>query len=291
MLTINNYNKNILREASTLRLAPLFKIERKDGTVLTFTGHDREIYYLGHTYIPIGIAVATSRAKRSDLQEQTNEFSGIFDDASITEEDIAAGKYNDATVTEYVVDWRYPFSGPYTVNVSFLRNISKTSQQWEAEAIGVTGKIGGQFGEVYSRVCPHTLGDAECGVSIPEFTLTGVVTAVSSRTEITIVTASMLADDYFKFGQVTWFTGNNKGTSQGVESNTAIPLSAGITLILRTATLKDIEVGNLFTIEAGCDGLAATCNTKFSNLVNNGSFPYIPGNSRYIENPVDRQDP
>ena len=45
------------------------------------------------------------------------------------------------------------------------------------------------------------------------------------------------------------------------------------------------QVADTFNIIAGCDKLAATCKTKFSNMVNFGGFPFIPGNDKMIRTP------
>jgi uncharacterized phage protein (TIGR02218 family) len=41
---------------------------------------------------------------------------------------------------------------------------------------------------------------------------------------------------------------------------------------------RPIEVGDTFDITAGCDKRLETCRDRFSNVVNFGGFPHMPGN-------------
>jgi uncharacterized phage protein (TIGR02218 family) len=39
-----------------------------------------------------------------------------------------------------------------------------------------------------------------------------------------------------------------------------------------------MAVGDIFSVEAGCDKTFATCKAKFSNALNFRGFPHLPGN-------------
>jgi uncharacterized phage protein (TIGR02218 family) len=41
---------------------------------------------------------------------------------------------------------------------------------------------------------------------------------------------------------------------------------------------RPIQAGDTFSITAGCDKRFETCRDRFSNVVNFGGFPHMPGN-------------
>ena len=48
-------------------------------------------------------------------------------------------------------------------------------------------------------------------------------------------------------------------------------------ILLAMNTIHDIQVGDEFTLYAGCDKSPDICRTKFSNIVNFRGEPYVPG--------------
>ena len=55
-------------------------------------------------------------------------------------------------------------------------------------------------------------------------------------------------------------------------------------LTLHDVQAGDIEVGDTFEIEAGCDKLKATCKDKFANLVNfRGHGVFTPGTTEILK--------
>ena len=91
--------------------ATCWKIIRTDGTTLYFTDHDAEIEYDGDTYSPAGAFSTSARRKEGQLKAQNLEVRGFLDSSVITHDDLRAGRYRDAVVWEYLVDWQYPWCG------------------------------------------------------------------------------------------------------------------------------------------------------------------------------------
>jgi hypothetical protein len=115
-------------------------------------------------------------------------------------------------------------------------------------------------------------------------TKTGTVTSVvskksfedSSRTE---------ADNYFQYGVLTWLTGNNTGFQGDVKRST---LSGG-QMYLRFDCPYTIQVGDTYTLTAGCNHLlkapgdtvgttyTGDCVARYDNAKNFRGEPEIPG--------------
>jgi uncharacterized phage protein (TIGR02218 family) len=51
------------------------------------------------------------------------------------------------------------------------------------------------------------------------------------------------------------------------------------------APVRPIEVGDDFSVVAGCDERLETCRDRFANVVNFRGFPHIPGQDTVIRYP------
>jgi uncharacterized phage protein (TIGR02218 family) len=269
----------------THRLATCWKIERTDGTTLRFTDHDAALEFGGETYTPAGGVSASARRRSAGLGAQNLEVLGALDSAAITHDDLRAGRYRDAKVTESLVDWRYPWAGAVATNVYWIARVEYTGEQWEASVESIARRLQSKVGGAYTRSCRHRLGSAACGVTLSSYTDSGVVSAVSGGglddRRVFQATGPAGAAGYYDLGYVEWLTGSNAGLTHQVKTHTVSP----ITLALQLRSPFAIQVGDTFDIVAGCDKLAATCKTKFSNMANFGGFPFVPGNDRMMQTP------
>ena len=50
------------------------------------------------------------------------------------------------------------------------------------------------------------------------------------------------------------------------------------------------SVGDMILLQAGCDKLSATCQTKFGNFLNFRGFPHIPGEDWLMSYPISSQN-
>jgi uncharacterized phage protein (TIGR02218 family) len=116
--------------------------------------------------------------------------------------------------------------------------------------------------------------------AIQALSLAGTVTGV---TDLSNFAASALTepDDWWKQGKLTWDTGDNAGRSMEIKSST----STGGVFELYLPMPDAIQVGDTFTIEAGCGKRTATdCLGKFDNMNNARAEPYIPGTDALVTN-------
>jgi len=270
-----------LLESKTARLAVLWEIERVDGTIFRFTDHDRELEFESETFSPVSGLSASARQKQPELQSQNLEAVGVIDSSLITHDDLRAGRYQDAKVTERIVDWFYPFAGAIFTAVYWMESATYTGAHWEVALAGLTRRLHQRVGDLYNRTCRWSLGSAACGVTLSSFTTACVVTVVDSSRLIFQSDNVAQTDNYYDYGLITWTVGANTGLTSEVKTYTQ---TLGI-FELQLKTPFDVAVDDEFSVCAGCDKLAATCKTKFSNLVNFGGFPFIPGNDKLLETP------
>ncbi len=85
-----------------------WRVTRHDGLVLGFTEHDRDITAAG-TLFAAGTGFTASRMEQSlGLSIDNLQAAGALSSAGITEADILAGRYDDAAVDLFWVDWTDP---------------------------------------------------------------------------------------------------------------------------------------------------------------------------------------
>ncbi len=271
--------------ARAKRLTTLWKITRTDGQILRFTAHDRAIVFEGSTFSPAGAMVASARRREGSGKDANFEARGIISSDKITSEDLRGGKYRDARVDEYLVDWRYPFAGAVSQDVYWIGDASFDGENWHAEIEGPTRWLKTSIGHVFGRNCTHVLGDSGCGVNLAGFTTSGVtVVAMVDGERRRILRANPVdlsgahVDNHFRDGVVTFSSGANNGLRGEVQAYT----QATRQIELQLPMPYDIAVGDTFTIVAGCDRLWSTCVTKFTNGNRFRGFRFMPTADRVM---------
>lgn len=279
-----------LVEGRSFRLATCWKIERADGVTFRFTEHNANIELDGETYSPVAAFSASARQRSDGLKTRNLECVGIITDDVISQDDLRAGRYTDAVITEYQVDWRYPWIGA----ISYIRyrviDVAFDGSKWIAQVADVTRWFRVSIGKVYSRNCQNDLGDSRCQVNIASFTESVTVTTVDNvRKSFRASGLASHPDDYFVYGLVTWTSGANNGLTMEVKNY----VSATKRLTLYLAMPFDIQVGDTFTVYPGCGlttayckGTAGTKNRPWSNNIENyGGYPFIPGTEKVLQTP------
>src|SRR3990170_2215626 len=86
-------------------LAWCWKVERRDGSILGFTDHDRDIVFDGVTFAAATGFTASEVVSALGLSVDNLEVEGALAAAAITEADLAAGVYYGATVELWRGNW------------------------------------------------------------------------------------------------------------------------------------------------------------------------------------------
>lgn len=136
--------------------------------------------------------------------------------------------------------------------------------------------------KVLQPSCGWTLGDAGCTVNLATYTFGNTASLATSSVIVTAAATISQASGYFTQGVLKFTTGKNAGLSCAIQTH------VGQVLTLSRPALFPVAIGDAFTITAGCDHTALTCQTKFANLVlgsmpnNFGGQPYIPSKETCI---------
>ena len=260
-------------------LATCWKINRRDGVVLGFTDHVRDLEVDGVPYRAASGYTRTAIRGTADLAVDNLDVESVFSDDGITEEDLRAGKYDFAEVRMFLVNYQDLGQGILKLRRGWLGEVTIRDGMYVAELRGMTQKLQMTVGEVYAPDCAADLGDGRCGVDLSALDESGTVSVVTSATAFETVLAQ--ATGWYDGGELTWTGGANSGQTVAVRSWDA----ATGTLSLFLPALYPMQAGDAFTIRPGCDKSFATCQAKFDNVVNFRGFPHVPGTDQVLSYP------
>lgn len=82
---------------------------------------------------------------------------------------------------------------------------------------------------------------------------------------------------YFDFGVISFTSGLNNGLSMEIRSY--VPGQLTLDLPMPYA----VQVGDAYSLKAGCDKAASTCIGKFSNILNFRGEPFLPGVDKIVQ--------
>lgn len=280
MQTISpSLSAHLAQEVTTL--ASCWSITRKDGVALYFTDHDADVVVDGHRYLASSGMTPSAVTSQAGLAVDNLEFEGMLSAEAISEPDILSGRYDHAEINVFMVNYNTPADGKLLLKTGWLGEVTLRGGQFIAEMRGLSSQLQQSIGEVYTNTCRARLGDGNCGVNLASYSFSGTVTSVeaahafkdASRTE---------PNDYFSYGLITFTSGANAGLSMEVRdySNKRF----GLFLPMPNA----IDVGDGYTVIAGCDKMFDTCISRFGNAVNFRGEPHVPGTDKLMETSATR---
>jgi uncharacterized phage protein (TIGR02218 family) len=177
----------------TTTFARLWKLTRRDGMVLRFTDHDRDITLpssdpdAGTYQAATGFSAADNRT-RAQLAVDTLEVEALLDSAALNEADLEAGVYDGATVRMLRVNWADPSAGTEILRTGVLGRVRKENGRFVAEVRGLMQRLQNNIGRIVTPNCDvRELGDARCGVNLAPLSSTASVIAIPSEQTATTV--------------------------------------------------------------------------------------------------------
>jgi len=195
-------------QGSSLTLATCWKITRRDGKVLGFTSHDRDIVFdLGDGGGAVTYAAATgfTRTKienAAGLAVDNLDVAGVLESAAITAADIRAGRYDFAEVKIFDVNYAALSQGALPLRRGHIGEIRTEGSQFIAELRGLVERYAQEVGELYGPACRADLGDTRCKVRTnPPVWLTATAYAVRQPRDAAtgaVVRPSVFNDRHFQ---------------------------------------------------------------------------------------------
>lgn len=255
-------------------LAWCWRVAAADGTVLGFTDHDRTLAFAGTSYRAETGFTGSALTTELGLAIGNLTAEGALQSDALTEADILAGKWDDAAIEIWLVNWQ-DVSQRVLMTSGNLGEVERADNAFSAEVRGLAHRWHQKRGRVFGATCDTTLGDARCGVDLEGTANRGVGNVLSaSGTVLEVSGLSAFESTWFARGLLTFTSGASAARSFSVAT---FDTGAMATVVLQEAPVHSISAGDTFVITAGCDKRFETCRTKFANGVNFRGFPHVPG--------------
>jgi uncharacterized phage protein (TIGR02218 family) len=267
-----------------------------------FTSHDNQIPFEGKDYKPAGGQTPSAHRSESGMKTQSMEFLGVLSSSEITDDDVRKGYYDDAEITEYQVDWMFPWCGYFTKSIYYIAKIARDGEIWVAEIRSKMGNLQRRVGDSYSSRCRYrfcqgydpSFADG-CKLNIADYTHEDVavfkVDVIEPKRIFWVATSEFTGsptEQWFDHGYVKCTTGDNIYVKRGIarvaleEFDTA---TDRLRIELDHEMPDEIKATDVFTFYQGCDWTAATCQDLYGNIINFGGFPFVPGQKKAMFTP------
>lgn len=242
-----------------------------------FTELDQDIGFNGVTYVSASGFTRFNLQDKENLDTSTIQLDGMLDTV-VTRDDVVARRYDYANVEVFMVNWAdlsmgkmILFTGRFgpVMLKEFTFSVELRTLSYQTTAIG---------GELCSPICRVDLGSPRCGFDVSAIMQTGTVSSTDGFKNITV---SGVSEGTYKLagGLITWTGGANVNLSDEVNSFVSGVIS------LKLESLLEINPGDTFRIQPGCDKTMSTCVTVFANGVNFQGEPYVPGYDHMLDYP------
>lgn len=258
-------------ESEVTTLATCWKLTRRDNVVIALTSYDKDIIFGGVTYIAASGFLPTSVYSNSELSVDNMDIEGLLDGDLISEKDILAGIYDFAQIEIFMLNYNDVSQGALNLRTGWIGEVKFGKGSFVAEVRGLMQSLVQIIGDLYSPSCRAKLGDAKCKLDIADFTVTGSVTSVSDN-RIFADSARVEGSGYFNMGKIIFTSGNNEGIAMEVKEYSG----SGIMKLVFPMPY-DVQVGDEYAMQAGCDKSFSTCINRFDNAVNFRGEPHVPG--------------
>ena len=155
----------------------------------------------------------------------------------------------------------------------WIGNTTRTAEgQYKTELRGLTQALSQGIVRTYSVGCDAELFDDRCRADPTGHSFDRSVASVIVSRRQFLIDSALGTTLQIAGGKVTWTSGLNVGYTMEIKEYTSMQ----ITLYLPMP--NDIEVGDTFTIQRGCDKTRETCINLYNNILNyRGHGVLVPG--------------
>ena len=267
-----------LASNQSLVMADLYTITLASGSILRYTDFDIDLAWGGNTFLSSGPPLKRSKTRiviglevdTLDVEmypRPTDLLNGLAMTAAVS-----AGAFDGATLT---LERAYldPSTGVPSV-VGTLIMFSGDFADTEVSRTLIKCRINSDVAQlnillprnIYQSGCMHVLYDSDCQAARVATALVAGYGTTASQ----IVTGSLVADNFFTRGYVTFTSGALNGISKTVKSYVG-----GAFQLISPLPVAPTS-GDTFNAFPGCDHSQATCLNKFNNIIHFRAMPYIP---------------
>lgn len=283
MKTYPSRYKEALQEGS--QTAFLYTITLTNGVVKYFTDAPEDIYIDGINYLCHAKIKRTAISLTSGLDTMNVDIEILYNAGFVTKQDIKCGLYQGASfiIDQIIVD------NPSIGKVTFLKGKFGEASILRLKVIHTlhsqSDDLNTKAARTTSPTCVWDLGDmtpGRCMKDISGYKVSTTINAALNNSLFTVNTATFTPNtpDYnmLNFGFVTITSGLNNSFRKSIKSLTINSPSSGLSTIqLWDSFPYTLNASDPLIITPGCSKLLADCNSYYSNGINYGGQPYVPG--------------
>ena len=264
-------------DSGTTTLCWCWRLTRRDGSRLGFTDHDRDVVLDGTTFEAAAGFTASQMKDTVGLSVDNLEVESALSSGRLSEDELAAGLYDDAKVEIWRVNWSQP-DQRVLMRAGSLGEVRRSGISFTAEVRGLAQYLQQPGGRLYQYGCDADVGDHRCHIdlTLPQYRGAGIVAVVDSARSFSTAGLQAFSAGWFTRGLLAFTSGPNAPGAFEIKRHRADGDHAVIELWQEPA--HPISAGDAFQISAGCDKQFATCRDKFANTSNFRGFPHMPGN-------------
>lgn len=278
------YRAHVKSGATTL--STCWRVLRNDGVSLGFTDHDEVIIFDGTSFEPTAGSDGSELTAKAGFAVDTSEMLGVLSSAAIAEDDVRLGRYNQAVVEIWKVNWRDSEQRDLLRRDS-IGDITREDGYFKAELRSAEIGLNVERGRLYQGLCGTNLGDAPCGIDLrtPQNWVVSEILAFSGNNRFVLSGLEGFEADWFIYGKAVWTSGQRIGVTDRVI--TQYRLSGVNQVTFEEDVSAWVTVGDTLELFAGCDRRFSTCKSKYQNQINFRGFPHIPGNDFILKYPKE----
>lgn len=264
------------RELDTV--ATFWRIHRRDGIAHAFTTHDRDLWFDGLRHLAAPGMLPSAIRLSTALADDGAEMAGALAHDTLSESDLALGRFDDAAVTIGAVDW--------TTHEALVLHRGSIAAV-EREGAGFTAQLRSAKAALRidpvprtSPTCRARFCDRGCTLTAAAFTRRARVVAVDEESNAVMIDQTDTAP--FADGELRWIDGRLAGLVFEI-------LDASEQKLRLARPMAAVPApGTRVLLREGCDHTIATCAARFDNAANFQGEPFVPGNDLLVQYPQPR---
>jgi uncharacterized phage protein (TIGR02218 family) len=139
-------------DSGATTLCRCWVIRRRDGRVQGFTDHDETVLLEGTPCLADAGLSASEATDRLGMQIDGAELSGALMHDSLTEADLAAGRYDAASIETWLVDWSEP-DLHVLLGKGVLGEVRREGAAFTAEVRSLADRLNQESGLLCTAAC------------------------------------------------------------------------------------------------------------------------------------------
>lgn len=250
-------------------VATFWRISRRDGCVLGFTSHDRNLWFDGMLHRAAPGMVPSAIRRNAGLSHDSAEVEGALAHDAIRTADLAAGRFDGARFAIGLVDWE-------TLDCALLYHgeagaIAEEGGGFSVELQSAKALLQADLVPRTSPTCRAAFCGPGCHLSASRFTHELLADHIDHDTGL-VRFANAPAPALLADGYVRWIDGPHGGLTMQI-------LQADANGLVLDQPLDDaLQTGTRALVREGCDHRLSTCQERFGNGENFRGEPFLPGN-------------